>query len=80
MVLTTFADDASILAALEAGASGFLTKDAGREQIALAVRSAAAGQAVLDPIAQASLLRAASSPVADASPVLVLSPHRCPTT
>jgi DNA-binding NarL/FixJ family response regulator len=69
VVLTTFADDASILAALEAGASGFLTKDAGREQITLAVRSAAAGQAVLDPIVQASLLRAASLPVAGASPV-----------
>jgi DNA-binding NarL/FixJ family response regulator len=60
VVLTTFADDASILGALEAGALGFLTKDAGREQIALAVRSAAAGQAVLDPLVQASLLRAAS--------------------
>src|ERR1700722_9857366 len=59
VVLTTFADDASILAALEAGALGFLTKDAGREQIALAVRSAAAGQSVLHPIVQASLLRAA---------------------
>jgi DNA-binding NarL/FixJ family response regulator len=69
VVLTTFADDTSILAALEAGASGFLTKDAGREQIALAVRSAAAGQAVLDPIAQASLLRAASPPGAVPSPV-----------
>jgi DNA-binding NarL/FixJ family response regulator len=67
VVLTTFADDASILAALEAGASGFLTKDAGREQIALAVRSAAAGQAVLDPVAQASLLRAAA-PVAAVAP------------
>ena len=75
VVLTTFADDASILAALEAGASGFLTKDAGREQITLAVRSAAAGQAVLDPIVQASLLRAASLPVADASPV---SPEPAP--
>ncbi len=69
VVLTTFADDASILAALEAGAAGFLTKDAGREQIALAVRSAAAGQAVLDPIAQASLLRAASPPVADGATI-----------
>jgi DNA-binding NarL/FixJ family response regulator len=62
VVLTTFADDANIIAALEAGAMGFLTKDAGREQIALAVRSAAAGQSVLDPAAQASLLRAASLP------------------
>ena len=69
VVLTTFADDASILGALEAGASGFLTKDAGREQIVLAVRSAAAGQAVLDPVAQASLLRAASSPAAVPSSV-----------
>jgi len=60
VVLTTFADDASIMGALEAGALGFLTKDAGRDQIALAVRSAAAGQAVLDPLVQASLLRAAS--------------------
>ena len=60
VVLTTFADDASIMGALEAGALGFLTKDAGREQIALAVRSAAAGQAVLDPLVQASPLRAAS--------------------
>jgi DNA-binding NarL/FixJ family response regulator len=68
VVLTTFADDASILAALEAGALGFLTKDAGREQIALAVRSAAAGQAVLDPVAQASLLRAASPPIAADTP------------
>jgi len=68
VVLTTFADDASILAALEAGASGFLTKDAGRVQIALAVRSAAAGQAVLDSIAQTSLLRAASLPAAATLP------------
>jgi DNA-binding NarL/FixJ family response regulator len=75
VVLTTFADDASILAALDAGASGFLTKDAGREQITLAVRSAAAGQAVLDPTVQAKLLRAASLPVADASPV---SPEPAP--
>ena len=59
VVLTTFADDASILGALQAGAVGYLTKDAGREQIALAVRSAAAGQSVLDPAAQNALLRAA---------------------
>jgi DNA-binding NarL/FixJ family response regulator len=60
VVLTTFADDASILSALEAGASGYLTKDAGREQIALAVRSAAAGQTVLDPAVQATLLASAT--------------------
>ncbi len=74
VVLTTFADDSSILAALEAGAMGFLTKDAGRDQIALAVRSAAAGQSVLDPAVQASLLRAASPPVPAAAPTPPASP------
>ncbi|HEX3795847.1 MAG TPA: response regulator transcription factor [Acidimicrobiales bacterium] len=75
VVLTTFADDVSIVGALEAGATGFLTKDAGREQIALAVRSAAAGQSVLDPAVQASLLRAAqSSTPASQSPMSELLP------
>ena len=80
VVLTTFADDSSILAALEAGAMGFLTKDAGREQIALAVRSAAAGQSVLDPAVQASLLRAASPPVPAAAPTPAARLRLSPTT
>jgi DNA-binding NarL/FixJ family response regulator len=75
VVLTTFADDASILAALQAGASGYLTKDAGREQIALAVRSAAAGQTVLDPAVQAALLAsAARSAAAGAGPEVRSAP------
>jgi DNA-binding NarL/FixJ family response regulator len=45
VVLTTFADDASIAGALRAGARGYLTKDAGRAELAAAVRSAASGQA-----------------------------------
>jgi DNA-binding NarL/FixJ family response regulator len=57
VVLTTYADDESISAALTAGAIGYLTKDAGHRQIALAVRSAAAGQTVLDPAVHAALLR-----------------------
>lgn len=44
LVLTTYADDASIASALAAGARGYLTKDAGREELAVAVRSAAGGQ------------------------------------
>jgi DNA-binding NarL/FixJ family response regulator len=71
VVLTTFADDASILAALRAGALGYLTKDAGRAQIARALRTAAAGQAVLDPAVHARLLAAASNPP---------SPPPAPTT
>lgn len=59
VVLTTFDDDASIIAALGAGARGYLTKQAGREDIARAARTAAAGQAVLDPAVQARLVAAA---------------------
>ncbi len=59
VVLTTFDDDSSIIAALGAGARGYLTKQAGRADIARAVRAAAAGQAVLDPAVQARLVSAA---------------------
>jgi DNA-binding NarL/FixJ family response regulator len=64
VVLTTYAEEADILAALRAGALGYLTKDANRVQIAGAIRAAAAGQAVLDPQVQQRLLAAASQPVA----------------
>ena len=49
MVLTTHADEASILDALQAGARGYLTKDAGIAEIARAVQAAAAHQSLLDP-------------------------------
>jgi DNA-binding NarL/FixJ family response regulator len=61
VVLTTYAEDADILAALHAGALGYLTKDAGRAQIAAAVRAAAGGQSVLDPQVQKRLLAAAGA-------------------
>jgi len=65
VVLTTYAEDADIIAALQAGALGYLTKDAGRVQIAQAIRAAAAGQSVLDPQVQQRLLAAAAqAPVA----------------
>ncbi len=60
VVLTTFDDETSIIAALGAGARGYLTKQAGRADIARAARAAAAGQAVLDPAVQARLVAAAS--------------------
>jgi DNA-binding NarL/FixJ family response regulator len=72
VVLTTFADDTSILAALHAGALGYLTKDAGRAQIVRALRTAAAGQAVLDPIVHARLLAAASHPPSQPPPPAAL--------
>ncbi|MFD3399779.1 response regulator [Kribbella sp. NPDC058693] len=49
LVLTTYADDASIANALRAGARGYLTKDAGRAEIGAALRSTAAGQSTFDP-------------------------------
>jgi DNA-binding NarL/FixJ family response regulator len=60
VVLTTHADDTSILAALNAGARGYLTKDAGMAQISRAIHAAAAGQGLLDPVVQSRLLAAAS--------------------
>jgi len=71
VVLTTFADEESILAALSAGARGYLTKESGRADIARAVRAAAAGQAVLDPAVQQRLLAAATK---NASPLPLPSP------
>lgn len=56
VVLTTFADDDSILGALGAGARGYLTKNAGRKDITRAIRAAAAGQSVLDREVQDRLL------------------------
>ena len=56
VVLTTYADDESVFAALEAGARGYLTKDAGSEEIARAIARVAAGEAMLDPAVQARLL------------------------
>jgi DNA-binding NarL/FixJ family response regulator len=62
VVLTTYADDDSVLEALRAGARSYLTKDADRMHIAQALRAAAGGLAVLDPRAHATLLAAAAAP------------------
>jgi DNA-binding NarL/FixJ family response regulator len=59
VVLTTYADEASILDALQAGARGYLTKDAGIAEISRAVQAAAAGHSLLDAAVQSSLLAAA---------------------
>jgi DNA-binding NarL/FixJ family response regulator len=55
-VVTTYADDDSILGVLRAGARRYLTKDASAEQIADAVAAVAYGDALLEPSAQARLL------------------------
>jgi DNA-binding NarL/FixJ family response regulator len=57
IVLTTYADDDSIFGALEAGAMGYLTKDAGARQIQDAIRTVQAGEVLLDPSVQRRLVQ-----------------------
>ncbi|GAA1149128.1 response regulator transcription factor [Kitasatospora gansuensis] len=56
LILTTYSTDADILAAVEAGATGYLLKDAPAEEVAAAVRAAARGETVLAPAVAARLL------------------------
>jgi DNA-binding NarL/FixJ family response regulator len=75
VVLTTHADEASILDALRAGARGYLTKDAGIQEIARAVHAAAAHQSLLDPVVHEKLLAAvATRPTASAPPTAPAAP------
>lgn len=56
VVLTTYADDETIVAALKAGARGYMTKNADRREISQALHSAAAGHTILPPEVTAMLL------------------------
>ncbi len=58
VVLTTYSDDESVFAALQAGARGYLTKDAGAEEIARAIDVVRDGQAQLAPSVQRRLVDA----------------------
>jgi DNA-binding NarL/FixJ family response regulator len=60
VILTTYADDGSVLQALQAGARSYLTKDADRADIAQALHAAAQGLSVLGPQVHAALLAAAA--------------------
>jgi DNA-binding NarL/FixJ family response regulator len=68
VVLTTYADDGSVIEALQAGARSYLTKDADRTDIARALQAAAGGLTVFDPRVRATLLAAASSAPPAAGP------------
>lgn len=78
VVLTSFGDQARIMAALEAGADGYLLKHADPEQIIAAMRSAVAGGAPLDPKVARVLLTARSEggPGGDASGVSMTDRER----
>ncbi|MYZ34070.1 response regulator [Streptomyces sp. SID4917] len=68
VVLTTYADDDSLFAALRAGARGYLTKDAQGEEIVRAVEDVLAGQAGLAPAVQRRLLERVTAPLAEPAP------------
>jgi DNA-binding NarL/FixJ family response regulator len=58
IALTTYADDRSVVGALRAGARGYLTKDAGAEEIRRALEAVARGEAAIDPAVQRHLVDA----------------------
>jgi len=68
VILSAYADDESIFAAIGAGASGYLTKDSGGEQIRRAIATVQAGGALLDPHVQKRLLEHVRSITAKRSP------------
>jgi DNA-binding NarL/FixJ family response regulator len=68
IALTTYADDASVLGALRAGARGYLTKDAGAEEIRAAMEAVARGEAALDPAVQHHVVAALATPAPAALP------------
>ena len=66
LVLTTYATDADIVRAIDAGAVGYLLKDAPHEDISRAVRAAARGETTLAPAIAQHLMQRVRSPAGDA--------------
>ncbi len=64
LVLTTYDTDSYVLPAIEAGATGYLLKDAPRDELLRAVRAAAHGEAVLAPSVAARLMSRFRTPAA----------------
>jgi DNA-binding NarL/FixJ family response regulator len=66
LVLTTYDSDADILRAIEAGATGYLLKDAPREELFRAIRSTARGESVLTPTVASRLMGRMRAPAEEA--------------
>ena len=64
LVLTTYDTDSHVLPAIEAGATGYLLKDAPRDELLRAVRAAARGEAVLAPSVAVRLMNRVRTPAA----------------
>ena len=81
IALTTYADDESVLGALRAGARGYLTKDAGADEIRAAIEAVARGEATLDPAVQHHVVAAlGGDPAMPPAPRPRPATRRCPTT
>ncbi|MGW4304617.1 response regulator [Streptomyces californicus] len=65
LVLTTYDTDSDTLPAIEAGATGYLLKDAPRDELFAAVRAAADGRSVLSPTVASRLMTRVRTPAAD---------------
>jgi DNA-binding NarL/FixJ family response regulator len=65
LVLTTYDTDSDVLPAIEAGATGYLLKDAPREELFRAVEAAARGQAVLSPAVATRLMGQLRQPASE---------------
>jgi DNA-binding NarL/FixJ family response regulator len=61
IVLTTYADDRSVVDALRAGARGYLTKDAGADEIRQAIESVVRGAAAIDPAVHHHVVQAVAA-------------------
>ena len=82
LVLTTYADDASVFPALRAGAKGYLTKDASADQIEQAIRAVHTGKVWMDAVVQLRLVTAVTAelPARPAPPAQPGSAARAPAS
>ncbi|GAB3887817.1 hypothetical protein GCM10027612_27270 [Microbispora bryophytorum subsp. camponoti] len=69
LVLTTYDTDSHVLPAIEAGATGYLLKDAPRDELLRAVRAAARGEVALSPSVAARLMSRLRAPAPSTGPL-----------
>jgi DNA-binding NarL/FixJ family response regulator len=69
LVLTTYAEDAWVLDAVRAGASGYLLKDTRRDDLLVAIKGTAAGKTFLDPSVAGKIVRQIAAPPEEPQPL-----------
>ena len=75
IVLTSYLDDERLLPALRAGAAGYLLKNVQPQELARAVRTAHAGEALLDPVVAARLVERLAADDGEPDPIDRLTPR-----